>query len=176
MLRQMHATAVAARNHVEAFFCDCLLDAVRELLPDDVEPAGADLRATVIVRAVEAQEVPDVAPEEELVAVLSQLVEALKVCIASTQHTNCSMSVRLCSICSDRSVRVWLISLAKSNEPFSTQAVRPAFQYMVTVSARHSVPCARFVPPEHVCSCRSCTRSIHSFTVIIVSSMAVPCS
>lgn len=82
MLRQMHATAVAARNHVEAFFCDCLLDAVRELLPDDVEPAGADLRATVIVRAVEAQEVPDVAPEEELVAVLSQLVEALKVCIA----------------------------------------------------------------------------------------------
>lgn len=79
LLRQMQSAAIQSRNHVEAFFCDCLLAAVRELLPDDVKPTGADLRATVTVRAVEPQDVPETTPEEELSAVLSQLVDALKV-------------------------------------------------------------------------------------------------
>eukprot|EP00892_Ulva_mutabilis_P003589 jgi/Ulvmu1/1601/UM111_0029.1 len=78
MLRGMHSAAVAARNHVEAFFCDCLLAAVRELLPDDMEPTGADLLATVIVNAVETAESLDVAPEDELLAALAQIVQSLK--------------------------------------------------------------------------------------------------
>ena len=77
----MQSAAIQSRNHVEMFFCECLLAAVRELLPDDVEPTGADLRATVIVRAVEPQDVQETTPEEELLAVLSQLVDALKVCL-----------------------------------------------------------------------------------------------
>lgn len=88
MLRRMRAAASESRNHVEVFFCECLLTAVRELLPDDAEPTGADLRATVIVSAVEAQEVQDVTPEEELLAVLGQLVEALKVSILELSGRN----------------------------------------------------------------------------------------
>lgn len=100
MLRSMHSAALAARNHVEAFFCDCLLAAVRELLPDDVEPTGADLRATVIINSVEGCDVPDVTPEEELLAALAQLVEGLKVrhptlvfpCCSGSTHTQAALS------------------------------------------------------------------------------------
>lgn len=77
MLRGIRSEAESARNYVETYFCDALLAAISEVLPDDHEPCGLELRSTVMIKAVEAVEEPD--ETEEFLSRLGELVDALKV-------------------------------------------------------------------------------------------------
>lgn len=77
VLRAMRAEAESARNYVEKYFCDTLLAVISDLLPDDHEPSGVELRCTVMLKAVEQLEEPD--EREDFLSKLGELVDALKV-------------------------------------------------------------------------------------------------
>ena len=77
LLRGMRAEAENARNYVETYLCDALLAVVSELIPDDHEPAGHELRSIVMIRADEPVVEPD--ETEEFLSRLGELVDALKV-------------------------------------------------------------------------------------------------
>lgn len=77
MLRSMRSEAEAARNYVETYFCNALLAVISELLPEDHEPCGLELRSTVMLKVAEVVEEPD--ETEEFLYRLAELVDALKV-------------------------------------------------------------------------------------------------
>lgn len=82
LLRETRSAAEAARNYVETYFCDTLLAVISELLPDDHEPCGVELRSTVMIKAAEPVEEPD--ETEEFLCKLGELVDALKVLARSS--------------------------------------------------------------------------------------------
>jgi hypothetical protein len=91
LLRRMREEAERKRNYVEVHFCDALLATVREILPDNCEPTGFDLKATVILReAEEAPPPPDAT--EEFITALAGLVDALKV---QSPHNTANLSTML---------------------------------------------------------------------------------
>ena len=79
LLRRMKQTAVEAKDYVAIFFCESLLAVVKNLLPDDSDPSGPDLDATIMIEAPGDEDPPDVAQSEALIASMPGLVARLKV-------------------------------------------------------------------------------------------------
>lgn len=79
VLRAMKEEAELNKDYVDLFFCDVLLSLIREVLDDSVEPQGADLTATVVIKERHVDDAPPLDLRDQFLAGIPALLDVLEV-------------------------------------------------------------------------------------------------
>jgi hypothetical protein len=164
LIRQKKAAAQAQRNHVDAFFYDCLLFALLDLVPGALNPEGAgDPRAVVVTEVAEAGPSQEAEEAQAFVENASRLVEALRVRASSAAAWALPVaSVGCCQLQyvqrhgvhgrRDRSGRRRLGALCKHLRVYvilhasATPLATPTWTLRLVISSASCTPLATFEP------------------------------
>ena len=91
-LQRLAAQATANADHVEAFFCEALLDTLSALLPDDSELTECEKAAIVMLQPEDTEPEVQLDAKEQFVEGLAQLVAAMADALTPVELTNSKCS------------------------------------------------------------------------------------